>query len=337
MATIQDVAHRAGVSSATVSRVLGGKAGVDADLAARVRQAAAELRYRPSGIARSLRTRRSTVWGVIVSDVRNPFFTDLVRGVEDAARELGYSLILANTDERVEKETGYVELFVAERMAGVIVSPASQSQTDVRILLDHGVPVVAVDRDLQRCALDTVLADNEGGALRATSHLLDQGYRRIACITGPADHTTATDRLAGYRGALAARGVAVDDALIRHADFKQSGGYVAAYDLFSSAARADAVFVANNLMTLGTLDAIAQLGLAVPDEVGVVGFDDTAWATLMHPPLTAVAQPAYEMGVAAAGLLAQRIADDDGPPRRIVMPTELRVRASSLRIRALAT
>ena len=331
MATIQDVARTAGVSPATVSRVLAGKAGVDATLAARVRLAASELRYRPSGIARSLRTRKSTVWGVIVSDIRNPFFTDLVRGVEDAAREMGYSIILTNTDEQAEKEKSYVELFAGERMAGAIIVPASQSKTDVTILLDQGVPVVSVDREVERCALDTVLSDNEGGAYQATTHLLDQGFRKIACITGPTDHSTAIGRTAGYQRAMAER-LRDGAGLVRYADFKQAGGYVAAYGLLSGPIRPDALFVANNEMTLGALEAIEQLGLVAPDDVGVVGFDDPPWASLLRPRLTAVSQPSYDMGIAAAGMLASRIRGDDSPPRTVIMRTELHVRGSSLRL-----
>ncbi len=331
MATIKEVARAAGVSPATVSRALAGRPTVDSALAARVWQAASELSYRPSRIARNLRTRQTTVWGVVVSDIRNPFYTELLRGLEDTAQEAGYALLIGNADERLDKEASYLELFVAERVAGVVLSAASQELTDVTLLSNQGIPVVAVDRALHGQAVDTVLADNEGGAYQATHHLFGQGYRRVACITGPADRTTATDRLAGYVRAHAEAGVDVEDALVRHSDFRQGGGYTAAYELLTAARTPDALFVANNLMTVGALEAVAQLGLRVPEDLGMVGFDDIPLASLLRTPISVVAQPAYDMGRTAASLLLKRAQGDQGPPLRVVLPVELRVRTTSLR------
>ena len=166
---------------------------------------------------------------------------------------------------------------------------------------------------------------------RATQHLLDQGYRRIACVTGPSDRTTATDRLAGYTKAIREWGIALDEGLVRHADFKEAGGYEEAYALLTTTEPPDAFFVTNNQMTLGALAAIAALELNVPEDVGVVGFDDPAWAPLLRPPLTAIAQPAYEMGATAARLLEGRAAGDDQPPRLVVIRADLVVRGTSLR------
>jgi LacI family transcriptional regulator len=331
MPTIKDVARTAGVSPATVSRVLSGKDSVDPELARRVRATALELDYRPSSVARSLRTKRRAVWGIIVSDIRNPFFTELVRGVEDAAQQAGYALIVGNADERYDKEASYVDLFVAERMAGVILSPASQAMSDVGPLLDHAVPVITVDRELHRTGVDSVLVDNEGGGYQATKHLLLQGYGRIACITGPADRTTASSRLAGYVRAHREAGLPIEDELVRRADFKETGGAQAAENLLALSRPPDALFVTNNQMTLGALDAISRRGLKVPDDLGIVGFDDPPWAGLICPPLTAVAQPAYDIGATAADLLVRRIARASDGPERIVLPTSLIVRASSVR------
>lgn len=331
MTTVKEVARAAGVSPATVSRVLARRPTVDPALAARVWQAASELGYRPNHIARSLRTKQTTVWGVVVSDIRNPFYTDLLRGLEDAARDAGYALLIGNADERLDKETSYLELFVAERLAGVIISPASQELTDMTLVLSQGIPVVVVDRELHGQLVDTVLADNEGGAYQATRHLFGQGYRRIACITGPADRTTATDRLGGYLRAHAEAGVDIDEALVRHSDFRQGGGYTAAYELLTSPRPPDALFVANNLMTIGALEAATQLRRRLPDDLGIVGFDDMPWAPLLSAPLSVVAQPAYEMGRTAASLLLKRARGDKGPPIRLVLPVELRVRKTSLR------
>ena len=329
--TIKEVAQAAGVSPSTVSRVLSNHPTVDPEMARRVFKAADDLDYHPSRIARSLRTQESRVWGVVVSDIRNPFYTDLLRGLEDTAQEAGYSLVVGNADERLEKESSYLELFAAERVAGVVLSAASQEHTDIATLRSHNIALVVVDREIHGEAIDTVLADNEGGAFAATSHLIGQGYRRIACITGPTDRTTAIDRLNGYLRAHEVARLPVDPSLVRHGDFRQAGGYAAAYELLTETPGPDALFVGNNLMTIGALEATAQLGLRHPEDVGLVGFDEIPLASLLRSPVSVVEQPAYRIGSEAARLLLMRARGDRTPPRRVVLPVELRVRASSLR------
>ena len=227
MATIQDVARRARVSPATVSRVLNSSSTVHPDLVRRVRAAVEALSYQPNGVARRLRRRESPLWAVIVPDVGNPFFTSMVRGVEDVAQGSGYSVVLCNTDENTGKEAGYIAAAAEERMAGVIIAPASTRDTDVTPLLDLRIPVVALDRRLRRVAADTVLVDNEWAAEEATEHLLDMGYRRIACITGPGQAMTARERLGGYRRALRGHGHQARPSLVRRADFRERGGFEA--------------------------------------------------------------------------------------------------------------
>jgi LacI family transcriptional regulator len=329
--TIKDVAATARVSVATVSRVLNGSDRVDPELAARVQEAAARLSYRRSGLARSLRAQRARVVGLIISDIRNPFFTDVVRGIEDRVGEDGYSLVLCNSDEELEKEANYLDLFVEERMAGAIISPASSRDTRLDSLTERGTPVVVIDREAAREAVDTVLVDNVRGGEIAVHHLAENGYRRIACITGPPRTSTGSERLEGWEKALREAGLEVDESLIRRADFKESGGFEAAADLLSGPDRPDAFFVANNLMTVGALAALREAGLEVPTEVGVVGFDDMPWAQLLQPALTTVAQPTYELGRQAAALLERRIGGHDAPPERVVLEPTLRVRDSALR------
>lgn len=331
MATIYDVARHARVSTATVSRVLNGHSTVDPALAERVRDAMAELGYRPNAVARNLRTQSTRLWTVIVSDIRNPFFTAMVRGVEDVASTAGYSVVLCNSDENPEKEVHYLTVARSEQMAGVIISPSSDVAGDVRTLRESGCPVVVVDRELRGVRGDTVLVDNEHGARTATAHLLDQGYERIACITGPRRFSTAARRLRGYRAALRSAGREPDDALVRYADFRDRGGQEAMASLLDAGARPDAVFVTNNLMTVGALECLAARGIDVPGEVAVVGFDEIPWADLVRPSITTVEQPTYEEGRLAAELLTRRIADPDVPPVRKILPTRLRIRASSTR------
>ncbi|MGW4798833.1 LacI family DNA-binding transcriptional regulator [Nonomuraea sp. NPDC004297] len=325
MPTIYDVAREAGVSAATVSRVLNGRLTVDPERVARVLTAVRELGYRPNAVARNLRRSRTTLWAVIISDIGNPFFTATVRGIEDVAQQAGYSVVLCNSDENPAKEETYVAAALSEQMAGIIIA-SSGSTKAARTLLGSPVPVVAIDRELPRGAVDTVVVDNEAAARAATRHLLDAGYSRIACVTGPEGVSTADLRLRGYTSALAGA-----EPVVVRTDFREQGGYDAMAGLLSCAARPDAVFVANNLMTVGALRCLADRGVEVPGELGLVGFDETPWADLVRPSLTTVAQPTYELGRMAARLLVDRIAAPSAYPAKVVLPAELRPRRSSAR------
>ncbi|HEU5107596.1 MAG TPA: LacI family DNA-binding transcriptional regulator [Micromonosporaceae bacterium] len=328
MATIYDVARQAEVSPATVSRVVNGHANVDPVLAARVREAMRELDYRPNAVARNLRRSRTSLWAVIISDIGNPFFTSLVRGVEDVAQRAGYSVVLCNSDEDAAKEGQYVSAALSEQMAGVIISPSGRA-THVNRLADARIPVVVIDRQVRGAAVDTVLVDNEHGAELATAHLIDNGFRRIACITGPRRISTAMQRLRGYQRALKKAGIPIEEGLIRYADYRSDGGYHAMASLLEVAPPPDAVFGANNLMTVGLLERLVDAHVEVPVDMGVVGFDDVPWANLVRPSLTTVAQPTYELGRTAAELLAERITAPGRRPSTVTLHTKLHVRESS--------
>jgi LacI family transcriptional regulator len=326
--TIDEVARMARVSPATVSRVLNGTSPVSDDKGTRVRHAVAALGYEPFGPARALRHQRVRVWAVVITDVENPFFTSVTRGIEDAAHAGGYRLVLCNSDENPDKEGTYVDIAIRERMAGVVIAVAASGESKLDRLIAHGIPVVAIDRRPNR-DIDSVVVDNRGGARAATEHLIECGWQRIACITGPSRTSTSTERAQGYRNALRAAGRTVDPSLVRRADYRQEGGYRAARALLESSDPPDALFVANNLMTVGALQAIHDLGIRVPDELGIVGFDDSPWAELIKPRLTVVAQPTYEIGRTAAELLTTHTHDE--PPRHVVLSPTLIVRESSQR------
>lgn len=330
MATISDVAARAGVSPATVSRALNGKSTVDPELAERVLAAAKELGYRPNAFARNLRRQASTVLALVIADVENAFFTAIARGVEDVAQASGYSVVLCNADDDPAKERRYLDVALAERVAGVIISPAGP-QTDVDGLHEQSIPVVAVDRPLPEPTGDTVLVDTRQAARQATLHLVERGYRRIACVTGPSGVRTADDRLAGYRDALRSAKRRSSAALVRRADYRAAGARRAMVELFSQHDPPDAVLVANSAMAIGALDALAEAGLRPGRDVGVVSFDDAPWAPLVVPPLTVVSQPAYEIGMVAAQLLLARIGDDTREPTTTTLSAQLIERGSSHR------
>lgn len=329
MATIYDVARRAEVSPATVSRVVNGHSNVDPGLAERVRNAMRELGYRPNAVARNLRRSRTNLWGVIISDITNPFFTSLVRGIEDVAQQQRFSVVLCNTDGDIGKEDRYVNAALTEQVAGVIITP-SDGPKHVTRLTDARVPVVVIDQLLPDADVDTVLVDNADGAERATAHLITAGYQRIACITGPADLYTADQRLAGYRRALRTHGLPYDPALVRYADFRESGGHRAMSSLLAEAAP-DAVFTTNNMMTIGALQCLSEAGLEVPADIAVAAFDDIPWAHLVRPALTTVSQPTYDLGRSAAELLIARIDAPGRNPATVTLPTQLHVRESTHR------
>ncbi len=328
--TIIDVARRAGVSTATVSRVLTGSARVNPSLVAKVQTAVEELGYRPSRAAQALRTRQARVWALIIPDVCNPHFTEMVRGIEDVAYAAGYSLILCNTDENSEKENSYLELALAEHVAGIILAPTGAAPSLIGEILARNVRVVTVDRRLSSGVLDGAFVNNAAGAEQAVDHLLERGYRRLACICGPLDTTTGQDRLDGFLAALRRHGEEINDSnLVRVGDFRESGGRREMEALLALAQPPDAVLVANNLMTLGALKAAVAAGRDVPRDVAIVGFDDSSWNSVVHPPLTCVAQPAYDLGAESARLLLSRIEGYRGPTREVMLVPTLRIREST--------
>ncbi|MGH8875845.1 MAG: LacI family DNA-binding transcriptional regulator [Stackebrandtia sp.] len=330
MVTISDVAERAQASTATVSRVLNGVATVSPVLAERVLTAAKDLGYQRNGLARSLRRQATAVIALIISDVENRFFTSIARGVEDAAQVEGYSVVLCNSDEDADKERRYLDVAVQERVAGVIISPTA-AEGNVDVLRDRGIPVVAVDRPLPGFNSDRVLVDTRAAAHEATAHLAAQGYRRIGLVTGPSGIPTADDRLAGYLDGLRTAGLRAGQRLVRRAPYRLSGGKAAVGELFALAEPPDALLIANSIMAIGALEALSSLNLRSGRDVGVVAFDDAPWATLLDPPLSVVAQPAYDIGGAAARLLLARIADNGRAPITTTLSAALIPRASSTR------
>lgn len=327
MASIKDVANAAGVSTATVSRVFSNGLHVRPELRERVLAAAAKLDYRPNLIARSLRSQHTNTIGLIVSDIRNPFFTSIGRAVEDTAYEQGFSVVLCNTDEDPEREAIYLNLMRDTNVAGIILSPTRQTAASFR-KLGIDVPLVVVDRSVQDIDVDVVLLDNVDSAYRLANHLIENGYRRIGAIFG-ATSTTGSEQHRGYEEALRRHGLPPTPELVKFVPPQSTAGYAAALELIDAPHRPDAIFTSNSLLAAGALQAIRERGLAIPDDVALVGFDDTTWASLVEPPVTLIAQPTYEIGKTATELVLQRVADPDRPTRQVILKGQLVVRGSS--------
>jgi DNA-binding LacI/PurR family transcriptional regulator len=329
VATVKDVAERAGVSTATVSRVLSGTAGVREPLKTKVFEAARALGYRPNRAARELRARTSRTVGVLIPDIENPFFTSVVRGIEDTLQASGYTLLLANYNEDPARELAHLETFRAENIAGLIFAASESPSSLYGDMIEGGMPMVAVSRVPGRLRTDQVTVANREGAYNATAHLISQGHKRIALVNGPATLSTARDREQGYRDALRDAELSVDEDLIAHSEFRQEAGREAMIAILASRVRPTAVFAASNLLTLGVLQAIHDADLDIPGQIAILGFDEMAWAMSLRPPLTTVAQPALEVGRTSAQLLLDRIRKPDQPRKQVVLETQLIVRASS--------
>ncbi|WP_191061086.1 LacI family DNA-binding transcriptional regulator [Geminicoccus harenae] len=330
--TMEDVAKAAGVSKATVSRVLAGiESGSTPATAERVRQTALRLGYVVNSIAASLRSRQSFTIGLLLADVANPFFGGIASGVESRLSQTGYSVILGNTGNSLERERALVRVLVEKQIDGLIAATSAASAEHFHEAQERGVQVVLVDSDVPGLEADTVTIDNRATAEAVVGHLLEQGHRRIAIVTGPMDATFDRHRLEGYRRALARHGIAYDEALVLRADLLAEGGERAVDRLLELDPRPTALFATNNMMTQGVLVGLRRAGLRIPDEISLVGFDDQDWYALCHPPLSAVLNPAYEMGHVAADRLLTRLA---GRGERVEQPVEHLVLDAPLVLRA---
>lgn len=329
MPTLQDVARRAGVSPITASRAINRSGYVSQEARERVEQAVQELGYVPNMLARSLRSRRSDTLALVLTDITNPFFTTVARGVEDAASDAGYTVIFCNTDEDEDEERKYLDMLLQKRVDGILLVPARGGAEVVRLAQAQAIPVVVLDRRAPGCAVDVVRCDSQRGAYDLTQLLLARGHRRIALLNGPEGVSTAEDRAAGYRQALAESGLAGAPITLSGAFTIQSGREMARLALQSDPPPT-ALFAANNFIAIGAQHALREMGVRVPADVALVGFDDLPPALVTFPFLTVASQPAYEMGRRAAQRLIDRL---EGrltvEYSEIVLPTAVIVRDSS--------
>jgi LacI family transcriptional regulator len=311
MSTIIEVAELARVSTATVSNVIRGTRKVSEELTNRVQAAIRQLSYSPNEIARSLKVRQTRMLVLVLPDITNPFFPEIIRGAEDAAFSRGYLLLTANTDEQITKERRIVEALRSYRIDGILLASTEDAlahdTAHIATILHGGVSVVCLDRMVPDVPTDGVLLDNVGGAQECVRHLIEQGHRRIGIITGNLHVQTGYERLLGYKNALAVAGIPLNQQMIAEGDFRFDSGRRRAEELMNLRSRPTAMFVCNGVMAAGVLDAFNRLNIVCPRDIALATFDDISVDPSLHSHLTAVVQPSYEIGSRAAGMLMDRI------------------------------
>jgi LacI family kdg operon repressor len=309
--TIAEVARIAGVSKSTVSRYLNGLYDhMGADTKERIAQVIAELDYRPNALARSLKQKRTHTVGAIVANILNPFSTSIIRGIEDTLKEAGFNLILCNADDDPAKERDYVNTLVDKQIDGLIINTTGCNNELIAQVNQH-TPIVLIDRKVPDIHIDTVTVDSAKGVRQAVDHMIALGHTRIAMFTLPYDHVSPRlERVRAYQAALAAHGLPIREEWLVQTTAEEEAILGNLQLLLTAEAGADkptGIFCANNLITMSVMKAIKKLGIAIPGEIAVLGFDDWEWAQLIDPPVTVVAQPVYDMGNKAAALLLKRM------------------------------
>jgi len=335
-ANIKTVAQKAGVSIATVSRVLREYSGVREKTRKKVLKVIKEVNYEINAVARSLRQKKTNIIGVIVGNVLSQFYSTIVKSVEDTAIKSGYNVILCNGDENPKKELKYLKILRSNRVDGIIFTPTGKNAKYINFLEDSGTKVVLLDRVIDGVNCDAVLTDNTNGAYNAVKYLTEQGYRRIGILAGYIDRTTGRERLNGYLKAISEAGIKKEDNLIKIGNFKKESGINLMRELLESSNKPEAIFSSNIEMTLGALITIKKMKFQIPDDIGFIGYDDSDWALIMNPPLTVVGQPVYNLGSIATEMLIKKIEDKKltmvHEPLIMTLNTKLIVRNSTKKI-----
>jgi DNA-binding LacI/PurR family transcriptional regulator len=327
--TIKDIAKYANVSLGTVSNVINGNMPVRPVMRRRVLDAIRQLGYQPSLLARGLRRNKTSIIGMVIPDIANPFFPAVVRGVEDVAYQNSFHLMLCNSDNDPAKEESYLRELHSYRMAGLILIPSANSQISSLAVVEFAdVPVICLDRQPEDWTSDSVTVDNAEGTFAATDYLLKLGHRSIAMITGSLHLTNSKARVDGFRSAMRKAKLNVDHEYIQEGRFDRLSGYEKMRILLQYRPRPTAVVCGNDLIAIGVLSALRAANLRCPEDVSVVGFDDIEVAELTDPPLSTVFQPGYQMGARGASLLLKRFNGSTEPAQQIILPTELKLRHS---------
>ncbi|WP_163853654.1 LacI family DNA-binding transcriptional regulator [Paenibacillus elgii] len=327
-ATIYDVAKQAGVSIATVSKVINQTGRISEETRAKVNRIMQELNYQPSVVASALTGKQTFTLGLLLPDLANPFFAEIARSVEDRAHELGFSVMICSTDNNLLREERNISLLKQKSVDGIIIATGVRNDAILKDLKKQNFPVALIARDMPSLAIDTVLVDDFIGGHMAASHLIEQGHRQIAVIAEDTLVMSSQERIRGYRFALEEAGIAYNPELVRISDFKVTDAKQVAGEMLDAPQPPTAIFACNDLLATGVIQAVRERGLSVPGDLSVVGFDNTLLATIIDPPLTTVAQPIQEMGQKVVDLIIRIINDKNSTKQRIVMLPELVIRSS---------
>jgi LacI family transcriptional regulator len=325
-ASISDVARLCGVSTATVSHVINSTRFVSEEIRQNVLSAVRRLHYYPSDIARSLSTKKTKTVGVVISDIQNPFYGPLIRGIEEVLLEAGYNILLGSNDENELKQNTKLRVFLSKGVDGLILTPAGEDQSFLEVMDSLDTQIVLIDRAPGNCPYTSIVVDNRESSRQLIDHLIADGHRTIGMVRG-VRVSTIEERYLGYTDALSSHDIPVNEALIASGGSQQLGGYYATKQLLGKTPRPSAVFASNNLMTLGAIMAIKEEKISCPEQLAIVGFDDTSWAPFFTPPLTMVSQPVKEIGLTAAKVLLDKIEGKD-TPGVIHLPASLKIRGS---------
>ncbi len=329
-ANLKTVADIAGVSIATVSRVLNADPVVKDETKLAVQKAILDSGFQPNRAAQRLRSTSKSrkLIGLLIPDIQNPFYIDVIRGIEDFAYANGAAVVIGNFSQDSKKEKLYIDILRSEAVDGFIAAPTHGKDQYVEALINDGHIVVCIDRGLTNLSADVVKSDNEKGAFTATEHLINLGHKRIAHITGDPAIPTTQERIAGYKAALHKYNLPVDDSLIKGRESNYKSGVEIAQEILDMQERPTAIFCGNNLLTLGSLETLLKQNIRIPEEIAIVGFDDMYWAASLNPPLTAIRQHGFEIGQRATELLCQRILNPTRLPVNMIIKTELIIRKS---------
>jgi len=327
--TIYDIARLAGVSTATVSKVFNQTGNISEKTRRRILEISRELNYQPNVLASALNGKKTFSLGLLIPDMVNPFFAELARNVEDRAQELGFNLIICNTDNDMKKEVKYIQLLRQKSVDGIIVATGVRNDEFLKELIDQNVPVALVAREMSVLATSTVLVDDFAGGYNATRHLIDLGHKRIAVIAESMSVSSSKERVRGYRHALEEAGLVYAEELVAASDFSIESGRETAQAILRQAERPTAIFACNDLLAIGAMQAAKELGIRVPEELSVVGFDNTILASITDPPMTTVAQPIRAMGHQVVDLIVSEINETSTVKQRVVLLPELIVRQST--------
>ncbi|OFW53010.1 MAG: LacI family transcriptional regulator [Actinobacteria bacterium RBG_13_35_12] len=324
--TLRMVAEKAKVSVNTASRAINNRPDINLETKKRVLQIAKELGYIRNGAAVALRTKKTGTVGVVIEDNRNPFYAEVLNGMEVAAREKNYHIIFANTQRDYKKEEEAINLLLAKRVDGLLIAPVQDRDDDIKNLIEANIPFVIVGRDFENIELDAVYNDEVKGGFLATEYLIKKGHKRIALIDGFLYKSPAKGRLEGYKKALKKYGISMDDALVSVGDIDVKDGYERTKQLFEKELDFTAIFAYNDMMAFGAMQAIREKGLIIPEDIGLVGYDDIPFCALMDPALTTIRLKKQELGIESLKLLLSRINSNRKKAKKIMLDVDIIVR-----------